>query len=480
MGMFDHLIPDEKSDQKQDSKPEKGMFDHLVPEKKPSTMSDFGTGVKAALLEPVYGIGEMLPGVSEKASKAAKDLEEEYKEAAKRSKFATRAGYYPTTIATLFTPGLAGKAMGYVPKVAEAATALGKVGTAAREGALTGAAYGAIEPTGAVDPYEIAKQKALHSLTGGVVGGVTGGAIGGLTAAAPEVAKTAIGVPNKEALKWAEWGESKGFTPEPMQLARDKPSYSPGFGKYKVSNQDNANKYASAATGKETNLITNDFLEDRFKDLGKDYDKIYNKQKSFFVDAKALQELKSIAIAEAEIAPGQARTASQGAINLINKIETQGNLVDSRFLGDVLSELKKDVRSAQGREKHIISDVINSIDQSLIRNHPEVAQELSKTNKNYKATIILDGLRDSGAIQNGDISLRKLGDQYNRTKGTDLHDLGQYGKAVNMAARWEGAGAGSKPLPESLLSPTRLARTLATGAGLRSQLARRVQRKLED
>jgi len=93
---------------------------------------------------------------------------------------------------------------------------------------------------------------------------------------------------------------------------------------------------------------------------------------------------------------------------------------------------------------------------------------------------VLDGLRASGAIQNGAISLRKLGDQYNRTKGTDLHDLGQYGKAVNMAARWEGAGAGSKPLPESLLSPTRLARTLATGAGLRSQLARRVQRKLED
>lgn len=478
MGMFDELVPKKSEEQP------KGMFDDLVPQKKPSTMSDVGTGVKAALLEPVYGIGEMIPGVSEKASKAAKELEQEYQAAAKRSPIATRAGYIPTTIATLLTPGIAGKALGYVPKIAEATSAAGKIGTAAREGALTGAVYGAIEPTGAVDPYEIAKQKALHSLTGGAIGGVTGGVVGGVTAAVPEIAKAAVGVPSKAAEEIVAPFEARGYKLEPMQMTRDEPSYSPGFMKNKVTNQNLANQDASKATGKlaDEKGITDTFLNERFKTLGNDYDKIYNKEKSFLIDAKTLQELKSIAMAEAEIAPGQARTASQGAINLINKIETEGNLVNSKFLGDVLSELKKDVRSAQGREKNIISDVISSIDGSLIRNHPTVAKELSDLNKKYKATIILDDLAagKTPGIKNGDISLRQLGANIDRLKGTDLYELGRFGRASNMSARWEGAGAGAKPLPESILSPTRLARALATGAGLRSQTARRIQKKLED
>lgn len=480
MGAFDDLVQEKKSD----SKPSKGMFDDLTPEKKPSTMSDVGTGVKAALLEPVYGIGEMIPGLSEKSSKAAKELEQEYQAAAKRSPIATRAGYYPTTIATLFTPGLAGKAMGYVPKVAEAGSALGKIGTAAREGAVTGAAYGAIEPTGAVDPYEIAKQKALHSLTGGVVGGVAGGAIGGVTAAVPEVAKAAIGVPSKAAEEIVAPFEARGYKLEPMQMVRDEPSYSPGFMKNKVTNQNLANQDASKATGRlaDEKGITDTFLNERFKTLGSEYDKIYNREKSFLIDDKALQDLRSIVMAEAEIAPGQARTASQGAINLLRKIKNEGNQVDSRFLGDVLSELKKDVRSAQGREKHIISDVISSIDGSLVRNHPKVAKELSDLNQKYKATIILDDLASgkTPGIKNGDISLRQLGANIDRLRGTELYELGRFGRASNMSARWEGAGAGAKPLPESILSPTRLARTLATGAGLRSQTARRIQKKLED
>ena len=158
------------------------------PKEESSTFGDVLTGAKAAIMEPVYGLGEFVPGeIGKKSAQAAKELETEYSQAASRSPIATRAGYFPTAIATLLGPGVAGKALGYVPKVAEAATTAGKIATAGREGAVTGGAFGALSPTGEQDIGERYKEKAVGAGVGSLLGGVLGlgiqGTISGSSAA---------------------------------------------------------------------------------------------------------------------------------------------------------------------------------------------------------------------------------------------------------------------------------------------------------
>lgn len=457
----------------------------------PSTKADpVGIGTKTAIMEPIYGVGEFIPGeIGRRSAAAAKELEKQYQESAKKYPIATRAGYVPTTLAELFAPGVLAKALGYAPKIAEAATALGRVGTAAKEGAITGAVYGAVEPTGEIDGYQRAKEKALSALKGGAVGATLGGlGVGGVEAfkaIKEEAPKALIGVSSKTAEEIAAPFEQRGYKLEPMQMTRDEPSYSPGFMKNKITNQNLANKDASLATGKQADPqfgINNKFINERYDTLGGQYNKIYEKEPFFTMDQEAINNLNSIVQAESEVAPGKSVRASQAASNLLRKIEQEGNAIDSRFLGDVLSELKKDVRSASGREKYILSDVISSINDSVIRNHPKVAQELSDLNKKYKSTIILDDLSQgkSPGIRNGDISLRQLGANLERLKGTDLYNLGEFGQSSNLSARWEGAGKKDAIAPESILSPSKLARALASGMGTRSQFARKIQRKLED
>lgn len=174
-----------------------------APKDESSTFGDVLTGAKAAVMEPVYGLGEFVPGeIGKKSAQAAKELETEYSRAAERSPIATRAGYFPTAIATLLGPGVAGKALGYVPKVAEAATTAGKIATAGREGAITGGAFGALSPTGEQDIGERYKEKAVGAGLGGLLGGVLGlgiqGTISG-SAAAKSFLNTALGRPATKA-----------------------------------------------------------------------------------------------------------------------------------------------------------------------------------------------------------------------------------------------------------------------------------------
>ena len=182
-------------------KPE--LFAAPPKKEQPSTFGDVLTGAKAAIMEPVYGLGEFVPGeIGKKSAQAAKDLESEYERATERSPIATRAGYFPTAIATLFGPGVAGKALGYVPKVAEAASAAGKIATAGREGAITGGAFGALSPTGEQDIGERYKEKAVAAGLGSLLGGVLGlGIQGGLSgsSAAKSYLNTALGRPATKA-----------------------------------------------------------------------------------------------------------------------------------------------------------------------------------------------------------------------------------------------------------------------------------------
>ena len=151
-----------------------------------------GIGTKTAIMEPIYGVGEYIPGdVGRASAAAAKKLEEDYKKSVKEYPIATRAGYIPTQLAELLAPGAALKALGYVPKVAEAATGLGKILTGAREGAITGAGFEALMPSGKEDYGSRMGTKAIRT----VMGGLTGGAFGAALPAAYETYKAARALP---------------------------------------------------------------------------------------------------------------------------------------------------------------------------------------------------------------------------------------------------------------------------------------------
>ena len=153
----------------------------VAPKQEPSTMSDVLTGAKTAIMEPVYGMGEFLPQEygGRASAEAARKLEAEYEQAAERSPYATRAGYFPTMLGTFLVPGGAAKALGYGGKAAGALTAGGRIGEAVTSGAKTGGAYGAAYPTMEPDFEERMLQKGIQAAETGVLGAATGGVLSG-------------------------------------------------------------------------------------------------------------------------------------------------------------------------------------------------------------------------------------------------------------------------------------------------------------
>lgn len=159
----------------------------------PKTTADpVGIGTKTAIMEPIYGIGELIPGqIGEKSAAATRELEKKYKETAKKYPYATRVGYGATSLAELLAPGSALKALGMVPKVAEATSALGKIATGAREGALTGGLYEFVMPTGKDTYGGRLEAKAVK----GALGAATGGAFGAALPTAYEAYKSVRALP---------------------------------------------------------------------------------------------------------------------------------------------------------------------------------------------------------------------------------------------------------------------------------------------
>jgi hypothetical protein len=150
------------------------------PKTKPKDISRFGApseelissgsaalrGAKTALLEPVYGLGEYIPGeIGQKSAQAAKELEQEYQQAVKQRPVATRAGYVPTAVAEMFIPGTAGF------KAAKGASTLTK---AAMGGGAAGLTAGAVAPTGQEDYSKRMEEKAKSAGLGAALGTTIG------------------------------------------------------------------------------------------------------------------------------------------------------------------------------------------------------------------------------------------------------------------------------------------------------------------
>lgn len=320
---------------------------------------------------------------------------------------------------------------------------------------------------------------------------------------APKVAKTVgralIGTPSATSEKYARAAESLGFKLSPAQVRQDIPVPAKGskflFATEK-ENQDLANKLASASTGKEAKEISPDFVRERLSSLGKEFDKVY-RGKDFVIDPQAAQIIDQIAKNEMQLPSNASVSAVKNTANTImenfNAMMRRPGAKPGTFMieGDALQRLRTDLlqaaRSTTSRQDaHAIYELVDVIDGSIARNHPQVAAVLSEIRPLYRNTIILEDLMRSGGIRQGNISLEKLGNMLGGRKSgirtgerADIDQLGEMGRILQLRARWETEGRAATE-GEGLLG-----QLLGTGAdiagritGMRSSAARAIQRNL--
>jgi len=332
---------------------------------------------------------------------------------------------------------------------------------------------------------ELKTQKEIGEFVGGMLP-VTPSAVKG-------TAKVLLGTPSKTGEAIARKAESLGFKLSPAQVRADIPTPAKGATFNAAKNQSLANKLASASTGKEASEISEGFIRGRLKTLGGEFDKLY-KGKTFRIDPDAVQAIENIRVAEAA-SPGISGTSavSRTADDIINNFRNLASGPGAKpntfgIEGEALQRLRTSLleraRSTTSRsDAHEIYNLIDVIDASVAKNHPEVAEKLSVLRPQYRNTIILEDLQRRGGIKQGNISLNQLGDMLRgkrdalRRTGNDIDELGQLGRELQLKARWETEGkaalAGQDVLGKVLGTGTDIASTVT---GLRSRPARAVQR----
>jgi len=324
-------------------------------------------------------------------------------------------------------------------------------------------------------------------------------AVLGAPKAAKAVGRALVGTPSATSEKYARAAESLGFKLSPAQVRQDIPVPAKGpkfLMTAEKENQELANKLASSSTGKESKEIGPDFIRERLSSLGKEFDKVY-KGRDFVIDPQAAQIIDQIAKNEMQLPSNAAVSAVKNTANTItenfNAMMRRPGAKPGTFMieGDALQRLRTDLlqaaRSSTSRQDaHAIYELVDVIDQSVARNHPQIAAVLSELRPLYRNTVILEDLMRGGGIKQGNISLEKLGNMLGGRKSgirtgerADIDQLGEMGRMLQMRARWETEGRAATA-GEDLLG-----QLLGTGAdiagritGLRSSAARALQRQL--
>lgn len=322
--------------------------------------------------------------------------------------------------------------------------------------------------------------------------------IGGLGTAGPKLARkgvqAAVGAPSKTSEAYAKTAEQLGFKLSPAQVRQDVPIPQRGAVGWSESNQKLANELASKGTGKTATEINPDFIRERLKTLGGEFDKLY-KGKQFNIDLQAVQAIDSLRNIE-NMLPGAAQvTAIKNTANNIienfQRMASRPGAAPQTFAieGDALQTIRNDLaaaaRSTSNRgDAHRIYELIDIIDGSVARNHPNIAAKLDVIRPQYRNSIVLEDLTRRGGIQQGNISLEKLGDMLGQAKtgvrrgaASELDQLGEMGRALKIRARWQPVGAGTTEEiggMQKLLGLGTDISALATGA--RTRPARAAQR----
>lgn len=322
--------------------------------------------------------------------------------------------------------------------------------------------------------------------------------VGGLGTSLPKLlrsgAKTLLGTPSATSEKYARAAEGLGFKLSPAQVRQDLPAAAKGATFAAEENQALANKLASAATGKEAKEISPEFVRSRLSDLGKEFDKLY-KGKDFVIDQQAVNALRSIAANEMQLPTNASVSAVKNTANEIidnfGRMASRTGAQPGTFAieGEALQRLRTDLlgaaRSTTSRQDaHQIYELVDVIDRSIARNHPQIAAQLAELRPLYRNTIVLEDLTRQGGIKQGNISLERLGNMLGaRREGVrageraDIDKLGELGRELKLRARWEPTGTPSTP-GEDVLKKA-LGTTmggLAEVTGLRGRPARAAQR----
>ena len=309
-----------------------------------------------------------------------------------------------------------------------------------------------------------------------------GEVVGGLLPAAPAAARTAVkslvGVPSKASEMYARQAEKLGFKVSPSQVRQDVPLGEKGARGYEKENQELANRLASRGTGAEAKEIDKSFIDGRLDKVGKEFDKVY-KGRTFTLDEQGQSALANIAEFQSGL-PGPTQ------LNLVKKvakdIQRTGE-IKGEELQTIRNNLAHYARTASDRsDAHQVYELIDQIDASIARNHPEIANTLNTLRPQYRNSIILRDLWNAKGISQGNISLERLGNMLagrGRLGKSDIDVLGELGKELRLRARWEEAGA--KSLPGEIAA----GKILGTGRDLASALmgtktatARKIQSRL--
>jgi hypothetical protein len=323
--------------------------------------------------------------------------------------------------------------------------------------------------------------------------------VGGLGTSLPSIfrggARALLGTPSKTSEAIAQEAEKLGFKLSPSQVRQDVPSAAKGATGFAEQNQTLANELASNGTGAKVSEITSDFIGRRLKDLGGQYDKLY-KGKVFNIDQEAVNAIQEIARTEAQL-PGVAgvspvrQTAEEIMKNFQRLASRKGASpntfgVEGEALQRMRNALAERARSSSSRgDAHEIYNLIDKIDASIAKNHPDIAAKLNELRPKYRNSIILEDLYRQGGIRQGNISLEKLGNMLRgkrdavRRTGQDIDELGELGRELGLQARWETAGStttGGEDILKKALGTT--IGGIETVTGLKSRPARAIQRSV--
>lgn len=324
-----------------------------------------------------------------------------------------------------------------------------------------------------------------------------GAGVASLEKGLPVLSQAFLGTPTKTSEYFAKIAEGLGFKLSPAQVRGDIPVPAKGsssvFRSSAVENQKLANELTSAGTGKKVSEIDSDFISERIQELGKNFDKLY-KGKQFNIDQDAINAISDISRIEAQL-PNVAAVSpvKQVADNILRNYQSLTGApgvkpstfaIDGEALQRMRNALAQRARSSSSRsDAHEIYNLIDRVDASIAKNHPDIAAKLTELRPMYRNSIILEDLYRAGGIRQGNISLEQLGimlrgkrDTLRRT-GKDIDILGELGRELRLRARWETEGRAATS-GEDILG-----RALGTGAdlaglilGTRSSLARDLQR----
>lgn len=330
--------------------------------------------------------------------------------------------------------------------------------------------------------------------TGGEIIGGFGTAIPGLVKTG---AKTLLGVASRTGERAARQAEQLGFKLSPAQVRQDIPTSAQGATGFAKENQTLANRLSSKATGREATEISPDFVRERLKSLGGEFQNLY-KDKIFNIDQDAVDALRQIANVENLLPPSvQVGAVKNTANTILSKFDTLTSRagaipgtfgVEGNALQRIRTDLLQAARSSSSRQDaHAIYELVDAIDSSVARNHPQIAAKLNELRPLYRNTIILEDLVRNGGIRQGNISLESLGNMLGaRKEGVrrvegELDKLGELGRELKLRARWQTVGDAATESADVLKRA--LGTALNTGAaalGLRSRGARAVQRGLTE